>query len=389
MSEVGGRKRVQPNSRGPSIFVGLMSLAMLFPGSAGPSARRFEPRFFALDRSVLGVIRQEAVAPMVIKGEKQPPMLFLLSDERGQPLLFFADITLTVCLDNLCDPVRIELYWDLVGNYAGYGVVPGQPLLKYDHQPFEPADYAKLHQVLSDRDSILGRQPLASLLDGGAERKTGYRTKNGQQIDAFSGATAKEIAGSIVPGALYSCYGIWNAVHGEVRVQITRHLRSIFSPTLALSFLSSDLPDCQAYALKEGGAAFVEENLPRILALFAGSPPFVQATILDRLPPRVWGKPDVTRTLYGEFRNLDAGTRDVLIRNLELASAEAVALLVDRIEAMNKGQLQRYLAYLAADPVRLTGPVRNRLRDLATAERYAYGYVIAGFLRSRQVSDGD
>ena len=231
---------------------------MLFPGNAGPSIRQFEPRFFALDRSLLHAVREVALAPMALKGEKRPPMLSLLSDEQGLPQLFFTDITLAVCLDNVCEPVRIELYWDLVGNYAGYGVVPSHPLLKYDHQPFEPADYAKLHQILSDRDSILGRRPLASFLDAGAARNTAYQTKDGQPVDAVSGATAKEIAGSIVPGALYSCYWIWKTVHGNLRDQMAGHLRSIFTPTLASSFLSSDLPDYQAYALKEGGAAFVE-----------------------------------------------------------------------------------------------------------------------------------
>lgn len=387
MSELGSRGRVLPNRHAPGLFTGLLSLAMLLPGSAGPSVRRFEPRFFALDRSVLREVRQDAVAPMPLQGEKQPPLLYLLSGTDGQPLLFFTDITLSVCLDNVCDPVRIELYWDLVGNYAGYGEVPGQPLLKYDHQPFEPADYAKLQQVLSDRDSILGKRPLASFLDAGAARKTAYRTKNGQPVDAVSGPTAKEIAESIVPGALYSCYGIWNAVHGDVRAQIASHLRKIFNKPLAVRFLGSDLPDYQAWALRESDAAFAAENLPRILELFANSPSFVQSTILDRLPPGVWARPDVTRAFSGEFRNLDAGTRDILIRNLEFASTEAAVLLVDRIEVMNKDQLQRYLAYLAGNPVRLAGPVRNRLRDLAAAERYAYCYVITDFLRTRQLAD--
>lgn len=389
MSEEGGRKRLPPSGCASRFAIGLLSLAMLPPGNAGPSVRQFEPRFFALDRSLLLAVREEPLTPMALQGEKQPPMLSLLSDEKGLPQLFFTDITLAVCLDNVCEPVRIELYWDLVGNYAGYGVVPGHPLLKYDHQPFEPADYAKLHQILSDRDSILGKRTLASLLDAGAARKTAYRTKDGQPVDAVSGATAKEIAGSIVPGALYSCYWIWKTVHGNVRDQMAGHLRSIFTQPLASSFLSSDLPDYQAYALKEGGAAFVEDNLPRILALFANSPPSIQSTILDRLPPRLWRRPEVTRALFGAFRTLDAGTRNVLLRNLELASTEAAALLVDRIEGMTKDQLQRFLSYLGADSARLTGPVRHRLRDLATTERYAYCYVIANFLRTRQFADGE
>lgn len=386
MSEAGGRgiprflRRAAPG--GICAAIGVLSLAMLFPGSAGPSFRRFEPRLFTLDRGLLRVAGQETVAPMSIEGAKLPPMLSLLSSEKGQPVLFFADVTLEVCLDKICEPVRIELYWDLLGNYAGYGVVPGFPLLKYDHQPFEPADYAKLHQVLSDRDSILGKRPLASLLDAGASRKATYSPGNGRQVDAVSGATAKEIAGSIVQGALYSCHGIWNAVHGEVRAQMAAHLRTVFTREMASRFLSSDLPDYQTYALEESGAAFVEENLPRVLTLFAEAPAPVKGCILDRLPKKAWGNPEVTRALYGEFRNLDAGTRDELIRNLELAGAEAAAILADRIDAMTKSQLIGYLDYLAGDPARLGGAIRNRLRELAAAEQYAYGYVIGDFLRN-------
>jgi hypothetical protein len=357
-------------------FIGLILLT-----GAEVFGRRYEPQFLTMDRGHLAVAKREAVFDFSVNDQKEKHTLFLLSDEAGRPLLFFADITVNVCIDEVCDPVRIELYWDLLGNYAGFGVVTGFPLLKYDHVPFDPVDYAKLHQVLSDRDSILGERPLTELFDPEASREKTEFTGKEQSVDAVSGATAIEIRGAIVRGALYSCHALWNLAHGDVRSRMRRHLGSIFNADLARRFLHSDSPEYQAYALAEMDAESMEKNLPQVLNLYRQSEPSIRGCILEKLPKKVWRQRGVTRALFLLFDRLDTGTKTSLIENLEYANAGAAAILVDRVESMTKAQLRGYLAYFARDPARLSEPVRAKLRHIAAAEQYAYCYVIDDFLR--------
>lgn len=356
-------------------------LALVLWTSAGALARQYEPRFFTLDRRALTVAKQEAVFEFSFEDQKERHTMFLLSDGAGRPQLFFADITIPVCLDEVCNPVRIELYWDLAGDYAGYGVVPGFPLEKYDAIPFEPADYAKLHQVLSDRNSLLGKQPLRELVDPAARPVTTDAAGKEAAVDAVSGATIGEIQGSIVRGALYSCHVLWNLAHGEdVRARMRRHVHSIFNPDLARRFLNTDSPGYQACALVEMDAELLNECLPRILELFEKSGFTVRSRILERLPEKILREERVTRALYLPFGQMDAGTKAALIESLERAGPSAAGILAERIESMTRAQLLGYLAYFSKDPARLSDAIRSRLWRIAAAERYAYCYVIGDFL---------
>jgi hypothetical protein len=187
----------------PHICLGLVLLV------CGKSyADRHEPRFVTMASQYQRVEKQEPVLRFAGRDKGLKHTLFLLSDRADRPLLFYADITTPVCSDNLCKPVTIGLYWDLVGNYVGYGVPAGCPLTKYDDVLFEPADYMKLHQVLMDRQSILGRTTMADMFDPNAPTDARNLTARGQGVDGVSGATSKAFRQSIVPGALYSCHTV-------------------------------------------------------------------------------------------------------------------------------------------------------------------------------------
>ena len=352
-----------------------LGLLMLLCGKS------YADRFFTMQGQHRQMEKQEAVRRFAGRDKSIEHTLFLLSDGEGRPLLFYADIATGVCMDDVCQPVRIGLYWNLVGDYVGYGVAADCPLLKYDHEPFTPGDYLKLHQVLSDRQSILGNGPLAEMLDPNAPDEKGKLTYDGQTVDAVTRPTLKSISPSIVPGALYSCYAIWRLAHGDAKQQMADYLQSVYDPALARRFLYSENVPYQIDAVQRMNNGEINAELPRLLEIVQQSGPAARACVFQKLPEPIWRQESTTRSVYSMFATLRDDMKALLIEKLDHAHASAADILSDQVESMTKKELKGYLAFLADDPNRLTDPIKASLRRIATAERYAYFYRVGAFLR--------
>ena len=343
------------------------------------SHNRNIPIHFAMDKEYETVTQSEEVFSFEGKDSSLTHSISLLSDKEGFPLLFYSDILTPVCIDNICKPMSIEIYWNLLGAYVGYGVFPEEPLTKYDHDLFEKVDYEKLHRLLLDRHSILERRKLSDLFDANAAAKEKVQFK-GQEVDAISGATKKEIKESVVEGALYSCYTIWHLVHGQAAQKMAQYLDSIYTPQLAEYFLNTDYEDYQRYALKHFDANTFETYLPRITEVFIDAKPLTRRYILKKLPKNLWEKEATTIQLYQDFANLDINSQTLLINNLEHAHAKAPELLVTEVESMTKNHLRSYLRFLKSNPQLRTDAMRTAFEKIVAAQRYTYAYLIEAFL---------
>jgi hypothetical protein len=363
------------------IFSTCAALLVLLPfGSA--DNHPYAPKFCSMSAQCQRAAKQEFVGHFAGRDKGMPHALFLLRDDADEPLLFYADITTPVCIDDICKPVRIGLYWDLVGNYVGYGVPKGFPLTKYDHVPFQPVDYMKFHQVLSDRVSILGCTELADMFDPTLPTDERNLTYRGQHLDAVSGATTKEVRQSIVEGALYTCYAIWHIAHGNVRERIADHWPNIESPALTGRLLNSENPGYQLHAVQRMDHEQLKARLPRVLQIVRVANPDERFAIMRSLPTTIWRMESATRVLYSVYPALQSDEKEWLIRNLPDAHASASAVLADHVAAMAKKQLKAYLAFLTDNPNRLTAAIQDKLRRIVSAEKYAYCYVVDEYLRN-------
>lgn len=308
--------------------------------------------------------------------------LEMLVDREDEPLLFYATINTPVCIDNICKPVRITLFWNLMGIYVGYGTPMDYPLTKFDHEEFEAKDYEKLHRLLRDRHSVLNTHEMSDLFDLNAT--PGKRVKyQGIEVDAVTGATRKEIQASVVEGALYSCYAFWHLAHGEVVNSIKRYLDSICTSTLTRRFLQSEDETYQFYALKQmNDTAFVQE-IVRVTEIFAEAEPIIRIYILKRISGTLLAEQDVTTRLYELFPTVDINTRTLLIKKASFASPIAIELLSAHFAKMTKNQFKLVLAVLTDHPECLTPLVASRLWDAGQAKDYAYSYLAREFLESR------
>jgi hypothetical protein len=326
------------------------------------------------------VAKETAVGTFSNKDTLLEHELYLLSDSSDQPLLFYADILTPVCIDGTCKPVFIELYWDLTGQYAGFGVYPDKPLTKFDHEEFLPEDYEKMNRLLADNNSVLRRQELSDLFDESAdpEKKIEYQ---GVELDAASGATKKEIKESIVEGALYSCYTLWHLVHGQAAREIESYLDSIYSDQLQARLLYSDYEPYYYHALQTMEAPAYEQYQERIAEIFAVARPLSRTYILKKMPAVVLQEESICRAFYQLFTSVDINTKTLLINQAKDAHPIAVSLLSSHLEEMTKNQLKNYLDILSANKTKVTPPVQKNLEKAAASQVYAFGYLIEEWLQ--------
>ena len=305
----------------------------------------------------------------------------LLSNEKGEPILFFSDLETPVCADGECKLAIIKIYWNLLGNYVGYGIDAENPLTKYEHDPFEKEDYEILHRLLLDNHSIIGRRKMSSLIDKVPVPSSKINSKD---IDGISGATKKEIKESVVQGGLYSCYTIWHLVNGEARKEIKMYLKSIHSDSLNNYFLYSDYEDYQSYALKQLTKEECNNHPEQIVKIFKNVQPITKTYILKKLPESLLVQKNVIEQLYGTFSSSDINTKTLLVEKLKLAHPVAVEILSNNLSEMTKNQLKTYLAYLSEKPEFLNKTIQSNLMEISNSKKYGFSYVIKDFLKYRE-----
>ncbi|PHN08178.1 hypothetical protein [Flavilitoribacter nigricans] len=342
---------------------------------------RNPPLFCTLDQAWEAAETEQLIGRFSNKDTLLEHDLYLLSDSAGQPQLFYADVLTPVCIDGVCKPVFIELYWDLTGGYAGYGVYEDKPLTKFDHDEFLPQDHKKLDQLLADNNSVLRRKELSDLFD---EQATALKKIEfqGEELDAVSGATKKEIKESIVEGALYSCYTLWHLIHGEAARDIEDYLDSIYTEALEERFLFSDYGPYNYYALKAMEAGSFSQYGDRIATIFGTTKPLIRTYILKKMPADLLRPEDLSRQFYQHFAAVDINTKTLLINHLPQAHSSALTLLSTQLEIMTKNQLKTYLEVLAANGS-MSAEIRKNLEASAGSQEYAYGYLIGQWLSGR------
>lgn len=305
--------------------------------------------------------------------------MFLLSNEKDQPLLFYSDIKTPICIDNVCKPLYVEVYWNLIGDYVGFGVHENQPLTKFDHEIFEELDHLKLHELLLNNHSILDRKKLSDLHNEGVGVNEQIKFK-GVEVDAVSGATKKEIKESVVEGALYSCYTLWHLVHGKAAPEIRDFAPSIWSDSLAHYFLHSRYESYQLFALKKISAAGFKKNIPAIIQIFKNGKPLNRSYLIKKMPETLWKEQLVATEFYEAFSEIDMNSKTLLLQKMLYSGSIAVDLLSTQTTAMSKNQLKFFLNYLSENEEYRTESLFKTLENVSKSNEYSFAYLVKEFL---------
>jgi len=169
-------------------------------------------------------------------------MLTIYFSGTSQPEAFSRNIYTAVCIDSLCRPVDITLYWEMTGKYIGYSLPPGEELTKREHVPFSESDYKRLSEILSDSTSQLGFYSPEEIHPAKQAVK---------KSDGITGATLPDLSPWIVPEAAYTSYTIWHLTYGATRDSIVNYTKKhLLSNQLLTNILQNKDPYNQIMALR-------------------------------------------------------------------------------------------------------------------------------------------
>lgn len=363
-----------------SIFISVIFLGGFFVSSTDSTPKN-NPKHLVVDVDWNSISTSEDVFQFSNRDTLVTHTMRLLRNDAGLPLLYYADILTPVCIDGLCKPVYVEMYWDLFGQYAGYGEYPDKLLSKFDHDDFEAHDYVKLNDLLSDSHSILGRRRLTQLYDISQERAVMIKFK-GQEVDGVSGATKKEIKTAIVEGALYSCYTLWHLSYGEAAVKIKDRLPEIYNDALRDYFLSSGHDSYQMYAVENLPPAAFGSYINELTQVLTSCKPLTRKYTLKKMPKELYSQKMLVDRLYSNIEDLDFNARTLLINNLRHSNEAAAKALSTQLGVMSKNQIKSYLSQVRELPKFQSVSVLNNLKTSSADQGFAYAFMVKEFLDS-------
>ncbi|MGG5903818.1 hypothetical protein [Sphingobacterium daejeonense] len=198
---------------------------------------------------------------------------------------YAAKLQTNVCNDQVCLPIEVNLFWDLLGNYHHFSKEDKFNFTKFDHQYFDENDYKRLNQILLDSLSPLRDYAVDDLLDKQAK-------KFSFEIDAVTRPTSPLFSNVTVPGALYTVYTLWHLVNGPIKQKLNEYTSQVYAERNWQNyFASSQVPSYQEYFLKHLSPAEIVRFKEKIIALLFAEDDFIPHYAIDVLQSNVFQDP--------------------------------------------------------------------------------------------------
>lgn len=186
--------------------------------------------------------------------------VLLVSDSVG-PLYYYSYIFTPVCNTGECLPVKINLRWNLLGEFSVLEMPQGEILTKLNHIPFSSDDYQLLEEILHGPDPRLGSLPVSHGLDSDLKQNKGNQASPApsslsssliskyEMVDGKTGATIVRYESKFVPGALYTTYTIWGLAHDKQYAMYQYSTANLLTENYIMTFLSRPETGLQSFAM--------------------------------------------------------------------------------------------------------------------------------------------
>ncbi|MGH2624704.1 MAG: hypothetical protein ACRDE7_13630, partial [Sphingobacterium sp.] len=212
--------------------------------------------------------------------------VLLVKNPLDSNLYYATQLETNVCHDDICLPIQVNLFWDLLGNFHHFSKEKNIRFTKFDHQYFDQNDYKRLQTILTDSLSPLRDYQVEDLLDKQAN-------KFSLEIDAVTRPTSPLFSNVTVPGALYTVYTLWHIVNGPIKQQLNVYLNKHYQQhNWAPSFAGSRNATYQEYFLKHLTPQEATTYRAQIVALLFASDDYVPHYALEELPTEFFESPD-------------------------------------------------------------------------------------------------
>lgn len=341
--------------------------------------RHFLPSTVPLD---IASVRSVAI---VSEGDSIRDTLYQLRSKENIPVGYYQPVTRSVCFDNKCRILKVNIYWNITGRYLGYELPKGEFLSKTDHVPFQPSDYQEMNIKLNDSLSRLNEFTLAELAP--------KADLGNISLDGLTSATSSDIADYVVKGAGYTTFAMWHIIYGQSRKKVMQFTEQELSPKLLLMILDSSVDWDKYWALDRLSvySTLSPELEGRILSLISSerSNSALAFKALQSLRPVHLKQESLQKALYGRFNSASYDLKNSIVNKLSEAavlSPEVGMGLAQHLAEMN-GQLFIQVMAILKKHRNQDKAVANMVADLLKSNNRFIANKAYDFLKSTEVDD--
>ena len=235
-----------------------------------------------------------------------------------------ARIFTPVCEDGECRAVELDFYWDELGNFEKYELLPGKELTKREHDAFTEEDYAFLQNLLQKREVAFQDYKREDLI----------KDIKADTLDAYSGATIASIKSDIIPGAVYSCFTLWHIAQGEVRDRIKTETEKHLSKVLLTRMLAANDAEKDDFVIGYFPLEFVACFHTELCGKIRTRSGYFAKNAFENLPLELISREDFQNELASIFSELDVFARKALYNRLK-GNLRSKVLTLEMIKKLN------------------------------------------------------
>lgn len=272
--------------------------------------------------------------------------LLELQDEKGLTVWYARFFHKDICVSGLCQMAKFWIFWDGKGDYIRYQLEENDSLTKAEHVAFQKNDYIRLHEILSDTESILKDLAIEDLDVKSDVDKSTYN------IDGYSGATPPVISEYVVKDAVYTCYTLWHTVYGETNEEIQRIIdKKVNSEYIERLLSGNDVQKLSAIKFTRQNLAFFYKFENTFLELITSKNEQIAENAIALISLEYWNIPANQEKLV---QLIDVSLPQIkyeVIYKLQLVeniSEEVLVLLLDKFiaEKIDLGGYNQFLRVL-------------------------------------------
>lgn len=247
--------------------------------------------------------------------------VFVVEEPSTKTLYYGTQLQTNVCNDQICLPIVVNLFWDLLGNYHHFSKEEDFHFTKFDHQYFDQKDYERLQGILIDSLSPLRDYDVEDLLD-----KDGK--KYSLEIDAVTRPTSPLFSNVTVPGALYTVYTLWHIVNGPIKQELHALANQQYQKRQwQRYFAKSEVPVYQEYFLKHLEPTEVTKYKQEIINLLFAKDDFTPHYAIDVLEAEVLKDPNQYNPILKQLDRMKPHVITEIINSISAANEQTKSIL--------------------------------------------------------------
>lgn len=236
-----------------------------------------------------------------------------------------------ICEKEDCYAVDLVFYWDVLGNFEKFELVPGRPLTKKEHEPFTKEDYQKLQFLLKKKHVSFSELKKEDLIQVSED-----------SIDGYTGATISAVKDEVIDGAVYSCYTLWHIANGAVKDSIHKSTARQLDKKLVQKLVFSDDVEANYFLINHFRTKDFRSYSDEVLTMLRKNSGYFSKIAIEKFPVELISSRSFQDSLSSFFQGQDYFTKLSFLKSLDnqLKSTKLSGSILESIHSGNFSRIE-------------------------------------------------